>query len=281
MEIELERTFLLKEFPKGLENCKSFEILDIYIPQEADHPTLRIRRIGEDRFEMTKKQPIKNNDSSEQREETISLSKEEFSDLSVLSGKRLKKKRYYYNNDIIKAEIDVFLDDFSGLVLVDFEFTSSKEKEDFIMPDFCLAEVTQEESIAAGFLSGKKYSDIEPFLNKYNYKKIDNYWNKNKVMKYNKLVRDKIPEIIKDAGKEAITHIADNEEYWEKLKEKLQEEVNEFLAENNKEELADILEVIYAICDFKEIDKEELESLRKEKAEKRGAFRDKIILDES
>jgi len=78
-------------------------------------------------------------------------------------------------------------------------------------------------------------------------------------MKYNKLVRDKIPEIIKDNGNIPITHIASNEEYKEKLKTKLKEEVNEFLEESNKEELADILEVIYAICDFYEIDKEELE----------------------
>ncbi len=102
-----------------------------------------------------------------------------------------------------------------------------------------------------------------------------------KIMKYNKLVRDKIPEIIKEKRGEAIIHIANDEEYWEKLKEKLKEEIDEFLAEDNKEELADILEVIYAICDFKEINKEELESIRKEKAEKRGGFKDKIILDET
>ncbi len=99
-------------------------------------------------------------------------------------------------------------------------------------------------------------------------------------MKYNKLVRDKIPEIIKKAGKEPITHIANEEEYWRKLKEKLQEEVGEFLKESNEEELSDILEVINAICDFKNINKEGLESVRKGKAEKRGKFEEKIILDE-
>lgn len=100
-------------------------------------------------------------------------------------------------------------------------------------------------------------------------------------MKYNKLVRDKIPEIMKQKREVPITHIADDEEYWQKLKEKLKEEVDELLEDGSEEELADILEVIYAICDFKKIDKEKLELLRKKKVEERGGFRDKIILDET
>jgi len=100
-------------------------------------------------------------------------------------------------------------------------------------------------------------------------------------MKYNKLVRDKIPEIIKNKGSVPISHIASGNEYWQKLKEKLQEEVNEFLEDENNEELADILEVIYAICDFKKIGKDELELLRKKKAKERGGFKNKIILDET
>ena len=99
-------------------------------------------------------------------------------------------------------------------------------------------------------------------------------------MKYDKLVRDRIPEIIKEDGKEPVTHIADEEEYWKKLKEKLKEEVDEFLEKSNEEELSDIVEVIDSICDFKGINKEELESIRKKKAEKRGGFKKKIILDE-
>ena len=91
MEIELERTFLLKKIPEGLKDCKSIEILDIYIPRSAPHPILRIRKRGEV-FEMTKKAPIEN-DSSEQEEQTISLSKEEFSELSALDGKKLRKIR--------------------------------------------------------------------------------------------------------------------------------------------------------------------------------------------
>ena len=87
-------------------------------------------------------------------------------------------------------------------------------------------------------------------------------------MKCEKLVRDKIPEIIKGDEKVPITHVAEDEEYWEKLKEKLKEEVDEFLEKSNEEELADVLEVVNAICGFKNFDKGGLEELRKEKAEK-------------
>lgn len=100
-------------------------------------------------------------------------------------------------------------------------------------------------------------------------------------MKYNKLVRDKIPEIIKQNGKSPVTHIANDEEYLIKLKEKLKEEADEYIKKGDEEELLDILEVIYAICDFKKIDKEKLEILRKKKAKERGGFKDRIILDET
>ena len=99
-------------------------------------------------------------------------------------------------------------------------------------------------------------------------------------MNYNKLVRDKIPDIIKQKGKTPITHIADDEEYWEKLKNKLKEEVDEFLEKDNGQELSDILEVLYAICEFKEINRDKLELIRKKKEREKGGFKNKIILDE-
>ena len=69
-------------------------------------------------------------------------------------------------------------------------------------------------------------------------------------------------------------------EYEEKLKAKLQEEVDEFIKDSNEEELADILEVIYALCDFYKIDKNKLEETRIKKRKKRGGFKNKIILQE-
>ena len=100
-------------------------------------------------------------------------------------------------------------------------------------------------------------------------------------MKYNKLVRDKIPEYIRKKGGNPITHIADNAEYWQKLKEKLIEELEEFKKDENITEFSDLLEVIDAIADYKNFDRKDVEKARNKRAAERGRFKDKIILDES
>ena len=94
-----------------------------------------------------------------------------------------------------------------------------------------------------------------------------------------KLVRDKIPEIIRKDGREPVIRVADDEEYWSRLKDKLHEEVAEFTEEGEKEEIADILEVLHAIMEFRNINKSEIENIRKKKAEERGGFKEKIILE--
>ena len=100
-------------------------------------------------------------------------------------------------------------------------------------------------------------------------------------MRYNKLVRDKIISIIQKNGRTPIFLVADDSEYWEKLKEKLNEEVKEFLESESPEELADILEVVDAICKYKSISPEELVKMKNKKREERGGFDDKVILEES
>lgn len=99
-------------------------------------------------------------------------------------------------------------------------------------------------------------------------------------MKYDKLVRDNIPQIIKKEGKQFSIHLADNDEYFSKLKGKLSEELKEFIESESKEELADILEVLEAIYDFKNYTKEEIEKIKKEKAQIKGKFKSRIILED-
>ena len=98
-------------------------------------------------------------------------------------------------------------------------------------------------------------------------------------MKYNKLVRDKIPKIIENDEKTPHIHTATNEEYLEKLKEKLIEESMEFIKDETQEEIADILEVIKAICKYKWFDENEIEKIRLEKKKNRWWFNDRIILE--
>jgi predicted house-cleaning noncanonical NTP pyrophosphatase (MazG superfamily) len=100
-------------------------------------------------------------------------------------------------------------------------------------------------------------------------------------MKYNKLVRDKIPEYIRSKGDVPIIHIADDKEYWKKLKEKLSEEVKEFLKSEAIEEIADIQEVIDAICKHKKFNDAKIRRIKIRKAKERGTFKKKIILEES
>ncbi len=96
---------------------------------------------------------------------------------------------------------------------------------------------------------------------------------------YNKLVRDKIPEIIEADGKTCKTRILDDEEYLAALEEKLNEEVAEYQKDKNLEEMADVLEVLQAICIAKGYSLEELEAMRARKSEKRGGFANRIFLE--
>lgn len=96
---------------------------------------------------------------------------------------------------------------------------------------------------------------------------------------HNKLVRDKIPEIIEETGREPKTHILSQEEYLAELDKKLNEEVAEYQADKSLEEIADTLEVLFAICKARGYSLEELESVRKEKADERGGFEKKIFLE--
>jgi predicted house-cleaning noncanonical NTP pyrophosphatase (MazG superfamily) len=97
---------------------------------------------------------------------------------------------------------------------------------------------------------------------------------------YNKLVRDRIPEIIESSGKKCQVHILDDKEYLRMIDLKMDEELAEYHKEQNLEELADLIEVVYAAVIARGYSLKDLEEIRKKKAEKRGTFENKILLIE-
>lgn len=99
---------------------------------------------------------------------------------------------------------------------------------------------------------------------------------------YNKLVRDKIPEIIRRDKKHPVIEILDDNAYELELKKKLMEEINEYNDAKTKEEaveeLADVMEVIHALSKVHGKSIDEIDLVRKEKFKKRGGFTDKVFL---
>ena len=100
------------------------------------------------------------------------------------------------------------------------------------------------------------------------------------IKKYNKLVRDCIPEIIEASGNTCITEILSDEDYLRMLDAKLDEELAEYHADQSIEELADLIEVIRACAVARGYTIEELEQVRVEKVAKRGGFEKRILLKE-
>lgn len=99
---------------------------------------------------------------------------------------------------------------------------------------------------------------------------------------YNKLVRDRIPQVIESTGKKFSFRTLKDEEYIKELKNKVSEELQEYVSaendENAIEELADLLEIIRALAKFHGDSFEKVEEIRRQKAEKRGGFEEKIFL---
>lgn len=97
-------------------------------------------------------------------------------------------------------------------------------------------------------------------------------------MNYNKLVRDRIPEIIAAQGEKPIFRVMDNREYTIGLEKKLEEEVAEYLESKEIEELADVLEVLYALCEAQGHSVDELRKVYEKKHAERGGFSKRILL---
>ena len=99
---------------------------------------------------------------------------------------------------------------------------------------------------------------------------------------YNKLVRDRIPEIIANSGKGYRAQVLSEDEYIKELQKKSIEELNEYLSSASDqeaiEELADVLEILHALAKLHGSSFAEVEAIRKAKAEKRGSFNERIFL---
>lgn len=99
-----------------------------------------------------------------------------------------------------------------------------------------------------------------------------------KIMTYNKLVRDKIPDIIEADGKACVTEVLKDDRFLEMLDKKMEEELQEYYQSHDVEELADLLEVIYAAAASFGYNQEQMEEIRNRKVQKRGAFEKKLLL---
>lgn len=95
---------------------------------------------------------------------------------------------------------------------------------------------------------------------------------------YHKLVRDRIPEIIRAGGKSCVTETLSDGEYLRLLDEKLSEELAEYQESKELEELADLLEVMRALVTARGCTWEQLEQIRQEKRTRRGGFEERILL---
>ena len=100
-----------------------------------------------------------------------------------------------------------------------------------------------------------------------------------KTITYHKLVRDKIPEIIKQSGKQCVCSILSEDDYLLLLDQKLNEELQEYQESKSMEELADLLEVIHAVALARGSSIGEVEQIRIQKAKKRGGFDNRILLE--
>ena len=97
-------------------------------------------------------------------------------------------------------------------------------------------------------------------------------------IKYDKIVRDRIPEIIESDSKQCVTKQVSGREKLQYLYKKLVEETNELSESSSIEELADVQEVVYAIANELGVSLNEIECTRRQKAEERGGFEKGIVL---
>ena len=171
-EVEIEVAYLVASIPAEAASVTPKRIRDIYLSDSEDLLTkLRLRQQG-DAFELTKKVVVDPSNLSVQREYTVPLSSDEFELLRRAGGREVIKDRYTFPLAGHTAELDVFRGELEGFALIEFEFSSTDERDLFVPPACSGADVTQEDFIAGAFLAGRNYGDIEANLANYHYNPI-------------------------------------------------------------------------------------------------------------
>lgn len=147
-------------------------ITDIYLSDGDDLLTkLRLRQNG-DKYDLTKKVVVDPADLSVQHEFTIPLSATEFERLKAVDGRAVIKDRYTFPLAGMIAEVDVFRGYLEGFAIIEFEFPSIADRDSFVPPACCGADVTLEDFIEGAYLAGLSYEDIATDLKRYNYKPL-------------------------------------------------------------------------------------------------------------
>lgn len=99
-------------------------------------------------------------------------------------------------------------------------------------------------------------------------------------IQYNKLVRDRIPELIEESGRKQTSRILNEDEYFQALIDKVVEEIEEFRSTGIEEEIADVYEALDCLVKFKGYEPMHIDYVRLIKREARGSFMNRVLLEE-
>jgi CYTH domain-containing protein len=171
-ELELELSYLAEFIPPQVKSVDPRYVEDTYFSNSDAESVLRLRRIG-DSYLISKKVQVVGKNGTTSTEQSIVLSEEEYRSISCIKGMlRVQKNRFHVNIDGKMADVDVFLGDLSGLVIIEFEFMTEEDMNSFEKPSCCGNDVSNEVGIAGFHLAGKNYSAVSEILSKHGYSKL-------------------------------------------------------------------------------------------------------------
>lgn len=160
--VERERRYLLQDLPEGLTRADPHvQITDNYITGTR----LRIRKVRDPRtnkwvVKFTQKFAPNQSDYSRTIITNTYLNALEAESLSMFDANEIRKNRYKFQYEGREFAIDMFLGDLFGLVLAEVSFEVDDELDNFPMPAFALADVTNHELFTGGRLSQLSFEDI-------------------------------------------------------------------------------------------------------------------------